>query len=499
MMQPELLEQLSWPYHNIINSSLDQEFSFSFSNTEDSYSSGISSDQFLFTDEFVEYLMSGDEFQVTDGDYMEGLEPILGGDQLGDVCRWLREDESEGSFPSPNQCTEPEDIWSPSQSTKSSEVSLTLPGGDMDIDSHLSLGHLLKAYGQAMEMEQRELAEVIRRRIMEKVSPVGETLERLGFHLFQSVGMTEEEHLLQESSKNFKAVFKAFYQIFPYGKLAHFTANLAILEAVPENIETIHIVDFDVGEGVQWAPMIESVASLRKTLRLTLIKSGEDLLGEATRRLYDHARSSGLNMKVEEVGIEDLVSGIKKMKNRGGRREWLAFNCMVGLPHMRKGRSRSHVREFLRKAKELLANSENNEGIIVIGDGDAGERLRSCSGYGSFFEGYLSHYQALCESMEWNVAVSLAEARIAMESLFVAPFISSPFCLRKWEEVREGSDLYAEIGLNGQRLTKENLVEAQEMVREGESLYVVTIGGQNNNEMVLEWRGNPLVRVSTWR
>ncbi|GFY95775.1 hypothetical protein Acr_11g0000810 [Actinidia rufa] len=101
--------------------------------------------------------------------------------------------------------------------------------------------------------------------------------------------------------------------------------------------------------------------------------------------------------------------------------------------------------------------------------------------------------------MEWNFPVSLAEARIAMESLFVAPFVSSPFWLRKWEKVREGSDLYAEIGLNGLRLTKENLVEAKEMVRDGESLYAVRIGGQNNNEMVLEWRGNPLVRVSTWR
>jgi hypothetical protein len=71
-------------------------------------------------------------------------------------------------------------------------------------------------------------------------------------------------------------------------------------------------------------------------------------------------RSSGLKLTVEEMGIENLVSEMKKMKKRGGRRsEWLVFNSVVGLPHMGRGRSRRLVMEFLRVAKEMIAGDGN--------------------------------------------------------------------------------------------------------------------------------------------
>ncbi|KAL6987882.1 hypothetical protein U1Q18_013627 [Sarracenia purpurea var. burkii] len=57
--------------------------------------------------------------------------------------------------------------------------------------------------------------------------------------------------------------------------------------------------------------------------------------------------SFGIKLKVEEEGIENL--------------------------HMRREGSQGHVREFIRLAKELLAKSPANKGIITIGDGDAAE------------------------------------------------------------------------------------------------------------------------------
>ena len=48
-------------------------------------------------------------------------------------------------------------------------------------------------------------------------------------------------------------------------------------------------------------------------------------------------------------------------------------------------------------------------------------------------------------------------------------------------------------------MSKESLMEAQEMVREGVSPYVVMVEDETNNEVVLEWRGIKLVKVSFWR
>ena len=352
--------------------------------------------------------------------------------------------EGEGSF-SPSQSMNSESVLTDVMSVQSS---LTLLGEDMEIDNQLGLFHLLKAYGEALEKDQRELGQVNLRRVSEKGSPVGKTLERLAFYLSQDSEINQGENLKQESLKNFKAAFQALYQALPDGKFAHFAANSAILEAIPDDAETIHIVDFDMGEGVQWPPMIEAIAHQHKTLKLTSMRWEEEDCNDAPlwrfeetkRRLYDQARAFGLKLKVEEMGIDDLVSELKT--KRGGRREWLVFNCMVGLPHMGRGRSRSLVMEFLRLAKELIANSVNcstiHKGIITLGDGDACEKLKNCSDFGSFFEGYLVHYKALLESLEMNLPLHFTEARIALECLFVAPYISSLAWFQRWKEIKGG-------------------------------------------------------------
>ncbi|CAK9186561.1 unnamed protein product [Ilex paraguariensis] len=74
--------------------------------------------------------------------------------------------------------------------------------------------------------------------------------------------------------------------------------------------------------------------------------------------------------------MEDLVSEIKGSKKNSGQREWLAFNCMVGLPHMGRS-SMSHVMEFLKTSKELLAYSATSKGVATFGDGEAEERQRN--------------------------------------------------------------------------------------------------------------------------
>ncbi|KAK3019427.1 hypothetical protein RJ639_004145 [Escallonia herrerae] len=329
----------------------DHQFSSSVTTPDDS--SGISIDSYfptIFSNEFVQLPIMDDEIQVTlplenCAQDIEGFE-VISGSAIEDMCRWLDESDGMGDF-TPQQFTESEDVWSSGLSTGSSEASaiipsdhpsLVLPGDDMEFDSQLSLCHLLKAYAEATEMGQRDLANVIVGCISEKVGPLGRTLERIAFNLFQHTG-NKGAYLKQESSKNLEPAFHVFYQSFPYGRFAHFTANTAILEAIPDDVTTVHIVDFDKGEGVQWPPMIEAIGRRKKALRLTFIISEESDHGFAPlqwtlegtqRRLYDHATFAGLNLKVEEMRLGDLVRQIEESTKSEGEREWLAFNCMPG-------------------------------------------------------------------------------------------------------------------------------------------------------------------------
>ncbi|KAL4574799.1 hypothetical protein LXL04_021637 [Taraxacum kok-saghyz] len=104
--------------------------------------------------------------------------------------------------------------------------------------------------------------------------------------------------------------------------------------------------------------------------------------------------------------------------------------------------------------------------------------------------------------MEWGFPSYLTEGRIAMETLFIAPFVSSISWLQKWEEGRENMFSQNALGLKGRKMSRESWNEVRELVKEGESPYKVGIEGGNGNgdenEMVLEWNGIPVVRVSVW-
>ncbi|XP_023758269.1 protein NODULATION SIGNALING PATHWAY 2 [Lactuca sativa] len=403
-------------------------------------------------------------------------------ESFDDVFRWLCDDDDqqmESEIPT-DKSTEN----SPTLSITSSE---SFDSEAMEMESKTGIQNLLMAYAEAMGLQQRKLAEVIQKCISEKVNPNGQTLERLALNLFPC-SENEKEYLKQESIRNFKAAFRGFYEIFPYGRFAHFTANSAILEAVPNHVDSVHIVDFDMGEGSQWPVVIQVMAQRRKSLTITSVKLEDDnsgLFEETKMHLLNYAGSFGLNLKVEEKELGQIVN----------RNEFMAFNCMVGIPHMGRTRRRTQVMEFLKVAKQLLVKTQ---GIITFGDGEYSDRMENYPTYPSFFDGNLSHYKALYESMELGFPSYLTEGRVAMETLFIAPFISSMSWLQKWEEGRENLFSQNDLGLKGRRVSMESWNEVRELVKEGESMYKVRVEGGNENEMVLEWNGIPLVRVSVW-
>jgi len=186
-------------------------------------------------------------------------DPVLMVNEIEDISDWLASESSPPAlhnFPGDDAGSLLREV---SIGTLMNQISLILPGIGMEFDNQLSILHLLKAYGEAEEMETKELAGKIMSQLKEKACPFGSTVERLAYYMIQALE-GEVDFLWKEASKNYEAAFKTFYQIFPYGRFAHFTANSVILEALPEDADIVHIVDFDVGQGVQWPPMIEDLA-----------------------------------------------------------------------------------------------------------------------------------------------------------------------------------------------------------------------------------------------
>ncbi|XP_051131276.1 protein NODULATION SIGNALING PATHWAY 2-like [Andrographis paniculata] len=368
----------------------------------------------------------------------------------------------------------------------------------MKMDEQLSLIHLLKAYGEAMENGEEELAEVIVKSINEKSSPVGNTMERLAYNLFQSRDH-QGEYLRLESSKNFLPAFKVLCQSLPNSQFAHFTATTAILKSMPHDVEKIRIIDFHLGEGIQWPPLIEALSRKRKQVWITSVRPEEGCIyscwnyEDTMKRLMSHARQYGVKLQMEEKSIGEISSELMR-EGTGGRGEWVVFNCMLGLPHM-GGRRRTRTRiEFLKVARGVL---QRCDGIVVLGDGEAGESLNDGSSYSLYFDHLLRHYRAIFESLEKNFPVYLVEARTAMENLFLSPLMCPKVWFQEWKEMKDYSLLseMEDSGMEGVKHSQESLAVAKLMVDGGDSSYNVKIGSKM---MVLLWKETPLVRVSTW-
>ncbi|XP_011095221.1 nodulation-signaling pathway 2 protein-like [Sesamum indicum] len=497
---------------------------FSFTENSPEISSSMKYLETIFYDECMEFPVHGDELHASsaihdisaaDDSFMDvdEFDYIFNAADVNSIPQPVNETAESGvsycsqQFPSDDGfCS-----WNHDRSMEVCETFMdktnmhpppVLPSEGMEAGNQLCLIHLLLAYAEAMDNQETELAEVISRHIIQKVNPVGGTTERVLYYMFQHLNK-QPDYLEQESSKNFYPAFMAFYQMFPYGKFAHLVAILAILEAMPWDAEIIHLIDFDIGEGVQWAPFMEAIKYQHKEIRLTSVKLNEEDetnpsrwgFEETKRRLCDHADSYGLKMEVQEVGLQDLESMMKNMKEgEYGRKSWYAFNCHVGLPHMARIRNRNDVLEFLSVANNSL---HHVKGIITYGDGDAWHNISSSCSYTTFLDNNFTHYQALLESMESNFPAHLGEARIALESLFVAPLVRWGTWDRKWEEKKQCGEFEVGVGLKGWKFSEASVVEAKEMVK---SEYGVRIGfgGEKKNEMVMEWNGIPMVRVCCW-
>ncbi|KAI3751028.1 hypothetical protein L2E82_22025 [Cichorium intybus] len=436
----------------------------------------------------------------------EGLEDILN-DEIFDLCFLLNTEED---IPSPSDPSQKE--WS-TLNRSSREIdasvdmitlqpSMVLPSERMETYSQVIDLHLLMAYCEGMEKELKVLADAIGKRLIEKANPIGEISERLLYYLFQT-HHKQLDYLKKECMKNFRVCSRAFYHLFPYGMFAHMAANSAILNAIRQDADTLHIFDFDIGNGVQWSSLVTASELQQKELRITSIRwnnaeswtedpSNYFSFEETKKQLYDHARAFDLKLTMDEIELCNIKKIKKKCNEQRGVR---AFNCMVSLPHMMKGRSRKDVLEFMKVAEQFACDSQKV--VITFGDGDACESYDNQEGLCSFFEENMSHYEAILESMDHSFSKHHKAAKTAMECLFVAPFVSLNAWMQKWEVQKQ---LRWEPVFEGWKVSEEIIFESKLMVREGDgTMHQVKVEGDSKNQIILLWKKHPLVRVSFWK
>ncbi|CAN8272795.1 unnamed protein product [Cochlearia groenlandica] len=178
-------------------------------------------------------------------------------------------------------------------------------------------------------------ASILLSEISEICSPFGSSPDRIVAYFAQALQsrvissylslacapLSESPLSVFQSQKIFSAL-QTFNSISPLIKFSHFTANQAIFQAL-QGQDSVHIIDLDVMQGLQWPGLFHILASRPhklRSIRLTGFGSSYDLLISTGRRLADFAASLSLPFEFHPIQgkIGNLTDPISQLETRPG-------------------------------------------------------------------------------------------------------------------------------------------------------------------------------------
>jgi hypothetical protein len=387
----------------------------------------------------------------------------------------------------------------------------------------LKLVHLLMAGAEALtgSTKNRELARVILVRLKELVSnhAHGSNMERLAAYftdalqgLLEGAGGAHNNHHHHNNNNNKHyltnsgphdnqndtlTAFQLLQDMSPYVKFGHFTANQAIIEAVAHE-RRVHIIDYDIMEGVQWASLIQSLASNNNSphLRITaLSRTGAGRRSIATvqetgRRLTSFAASLGQPFSFHHCRL-DTDETFRPSTLKLVRGEALVFNCMLNLPHL-SYRAPDSVASFLNGAKAL------NPKLVTLVEEEVGSVV---GGFVERFMDSLHHYSAVFDSLEAGFPMQ-NRARALVERVFFGPRIAGSlgriYRTGGEEERKSWGEWLGAAGFMGVPVSFANHCQAKLLLGLFNDGYRVEEVGVGSNKLVLDWKSRRLLSASLW-
>ncbi|XP_010426616.1 PREDICTED: scarecrow-like protein 6 [Camelina sativa] len=334
------------------------------------------------------------------------------------------------------------------------------------------------------------LAQGILARLNQQLSsPVGKPLERAAFYFKEALNnlLHNVSQTLNPYSLIFKiAAYKSFSEISPVLQFANFTSNQALLESF-QGFHRLHIVDFDIGYGGQWASLMQELVlrdnaaplSLKITVFASPANHDQLELGFTQDNLKHFASEINISLDIQVLSL-DLLGSIS-WPNESEEKEAVAVNISPA--------SFSQLPLVLRFVKHLSPT------IIVCSD-------RGCERTDLPFPQQLAQslhsHAALLESLD-AVNANL-DAMQKIERFLIQPEIEKLVMDRSRPIERPmmtWQAMFLQMGFSP--VTHSNFTESQ-----AECLVQRTpVRGfhveKKHNSLLLCWQRTELVGVSAWR
>ncbi|KAJ7981632.1 Transcription factor GRAS [Quillaja saponaria] len=157
----------------------------------------------------------------------------------------------------------------PSEAARVEKRRKSMEEASLQVFPPSNLKQLLIACAKALSENNMEAFDALIEKARIDVSISGEPIQRLGAYMVEGLVARKEAsgnniyHALrcrEPDSNDLLSYMHMLYEICPYLKFGYMAANGAIAEAC-RNEDRIHIIDFQIAQGIQWVTLLQALAA----------------------------------------------------------------------------------------------------------------------------------------------------------------------------------------------------------------------------------------------
>jgi hypothetical protein len=358
-----------------------------------------------------------------------------------------------------------------------------------------------------LDSNQLQLAQAILERLNPRLrSPVGKPLQRAAFYfkealqtLLTTAGSNRPARL-SSWSEIVQAIktYKAFSGISPIPLFSHFTTNQALLEAL--HCSTfIHIVDFDIGLGGQYASLMRELAERSSSsdpckpsgnapvLRVTAVVPEEYAVESRLikEKLSQFAQELKIRLQVDFVLFRTFEAlSFKAIKFIDGEKTAMLLSPTI----FRRLGSANHIAAFFNDLRRVSPS------VVVFVDNEGCTEGAGTSSFRRSFVDSLEFYSLMLESLD--AAAPGGDWVGKIETVLLRPRISAAV-EATWRRAPPWRDVFCGAGMRPVQLSQFADFQADCLLGK------VQVRGfhvaKSQAELMLCWHERPMVSTSAWR